>query len=77
MIRVAVLAATAALCGCSGPSAPVPTGFERSCSYGPRIGGEAEMGVGNDGPITDVDARITMGGRVGGGCFGAALGGED
>lgn len=73
MIRVAVPLAIAAATACSGPSTSVPTGFESNCATGPRIVGESQMGVTDDGLYTDVDATIVMSGRVGGGsCVGAA-----
>ncbi len=79
MIRVALALSIAAAAGCSGPSAPVPTGFpeDGACRPGPRISGTAGMGVGNDGFITDVDAEIGVAARTGGGCVRASFDDDD
>ena len=66
-----VLAAILAAGGCAGPKAPVPSGFGGGCAAGPRIFGTAGMGVGNEGFITDLDARISVAAQTSGGCVGA------
>lgn len=74
---MAAFGALAVTMACAGPTSPVPTGFEDDCTFGPRISGEAEMGVGKGRTIADVDARVTMGGRIGGTCLGASTGDRD
>ena len=76
MTRLALIA-TLGVAACSGPSSTVPSGFGGDCDYGPRIGGAAGMGVGSEGLMTDIDARIVMGARTDGGCVGASLGRDD
>ena len=73
MIRAAIPLAIVAAAACAGPSSTVPTGFGNDCGDGPRIAGKAEMGVTDEGPYTDTDAKIVMTGRTGGGCAGAAF----
>jgi hypothetical protein len=78
LIRVAIPLALAAAAACAGPRTTVPTGFGSNCAPGgTRIAGESQMGVTNEGLYTDVDAKLVMTGRTGGGCFGAAFDVDD
>jgi hypothetical protein len=70
---MAALTAVAVASACAGPSSSVPPGFANRCDTGPRISGVAEMGVSNDGLVSEIDdLTVSFGGGTGtGACTGA------